>query len=74
NAAARHRATIVQQKTERPVQFELTEQTRESLTAWLNHRGGTGVPRMWGDGDAGDMTGRSIAGWGIVDGVGLALG
>jgi integrase len=41
NAAARHRATIVQQKTERPVQFELTEQTRESLTAWLNHRGGT---------------------------------
>jgi integrase len=74
NAAARHRATIVQQKTERPVQFELTEQTRESLTAWLNHRGGTGLPRMWGDGDAGDMTGRSIAGWGIVDGVGLALG
>ena len=41
NAAARHRATIVQQKTERAVQFELTEQTRESLTAWLNHRGGT---------------------------------
>ena len=41
NAAARHRATIVQQKTESPVQFELTEQTRESLTAWLNHRGGT---------------------------------
>jgi integrase len=41
NAAARHRATIVQQKTKRPVQFELTEQTRESLTAWLNHRGGT---------------------------------
>jgi hypothetical protein len=32
-----------------------------------------GVPRMWGDGDAGDMTGRSIAGWGIVDGVGLAI-
>ena len=31
-----------------------------------------GVPRMWGDGGAGDMTGRSIAGWGIVDGVGLA--
>jgi hypothetical protein len=27
-----------------------------------------------GDGDARDMTGRSIAGWGIVDGVGLALG
>jgi integrase len=41
NAAARHRATIVPQKTGRPVQFELTEQTRERLTAWLNHRGGT---------------------------------
>ena len=26
NAAARHRATIVQQKTSKPVQFELTEQ------------------------------------------------
>ena len=26
NAAARHRATIVQQKTQKPVQFELTEQ------------------------------------------------
>lgn len=40
NAAARHRATIVQQKTGKPVQFELTEQTRESLIAWLTHRGG----------------------------------
>jgi hypothetical protein len=33
-----------------------------------------GVSRMWGDGDAGDMTGRSVAGWGFADGVGLALG
>jgi len=40
NAAARHRATIVQQKTGKPVQFELTEQTRESLIAWLTRRGG----------------------------------
>lgn len=40
NAAARTRATIVQQKTQKPVQFELTEQTRESLIAWLTHRGG----------------------------------
>ncbi len=40
NAAARHRATIVQQKTGKPVQFELTEQTRDSLIAWLTHRGG----------------------------------
>lgn len=25
----------MQQKTQRPVQFEITEQTRESLTAWI---------------------------------------
>jgi hypothetical protein len=31
NNAARHRATIVQQKTQKPVQFELTEQTRERV-------------------------------------------
>jgi len=41
NAAARHRATIVQQKTDQPVQLELTEQTRESLIAWLTHRVGS---------------------------------
>ena len=35
NATVRHRATVVQQKTEQPVQFELTEQTRDSLLAWL---------------------------------------
>ncbi len=40
NAAARRRATIVQQKTGKPVQFELTQQTRESLIACLTHRGG----------------------------------
>ena len=41
NAAARHRATIIQKKTERPVQFELTEQTRDSLLVWLIRRGGS---------------------------------
>jgi integrase len=41
NATARHRATIIQRKTEQPVQFELTEQTRDSLLAWLVHRGGS---------------------------------
>ncbi len=40
NAAARLRATIVQQKTHKPMQFELTDQTRESLIAWLTRRGG----------------------------------
>jgi integrase len=32
----RERATIVQKKTGRPVQFELTQQTRASLQAWLS--------------------------------------
>jgi hypothetical protein len=26
---------VMQQKTQRPVQFEITEQTRESLLAWI---------------------------------------
>lgn len=29
------RAIILQQKTHRPVQFEITEQTRKSLSAWI---------------------------------------
>jgi len=33
--SVRERAVIVQQKTGRPVQFELTEQTRESTQAWI---------------------------------------
>ena len=33
NAAARHRATIVQQKTGKPVQFELTQQTRNPVAS-----------------------------------------
>jgi integrase len=37
----RERATIIQQKTARPVQFELTENTRKSLQAWLARRGST---------------------------------
>lgn len=35
----RLRTTIVQQKTGRPVPFELTETTRETLAAWLKLRG-----------------------------------
>jgi len=30
------RAIIMQQKTHRPVRFEITEQTRDSLEAWIN--------------------------------------
>lgn len=35
------RAMVVQKKTGRPVQFELTEPARASLTQWLERRGGT---------------------------------
>src|ERR1700686_786048 len=34
-AKVRHRATIIQKKTGRPVQFEITEQSRSSVEAWL---------------------------------------
>jgi integrase len=33
------RATITQQKTQRPIQFEITEQTRDSVVAWIRHVG-----------------------------------
>jgi integrase len=36
----RSRAIVVQQKTGRPVQFELLEPTRGSLLVWLERRGG----------------------------------
>jgi integrase len=32
-----HRFIIMQQKTQRPVQFEITEQTRDAITNWVNH-------------------------------------
>lgn len=37
----RSRAMVVQQKTGRPVQFEITADVRASLLAWLERRGGT---------------------------------
>ena len=37
----RTRAIVVQQKTGRPVQFELTVDVRSSLLTWLERRGGT---------------------------------
>ena len=33
------RAVVIQQKTHRPVQFEVTEQTRSALSSWIHHRG-----------------------------------
>ncbi len=37
----RTRAIVTQQKTNRPVQFELTSDVRVSLLSWLERRGGT---------------------------------
>jgi integrase len=37
----RSRAIVIQQKTGRPVQFELLEPARGSILAWLERRGGT---------------------------------
>jgi hypothetical protein len=33
------RTIVMQQKTERPVQFEITEPTREAVGAWIAHAG-----------------------------------
>jgi integrase len=35
----RQRSTVIQQKTGRPVPFEITEPTRDSVAAWLELRG-----------------------------------
>ena len=37
----RDRAIVVQQKTTRPVQFELMDTARKTMRAWLERRGGT---------------------------------
>jgi len=34
-----NRAIVMQQKTKRPVQFEITEQTRESISSWIDFAG-----------------------------------
>ena len=41
NGRVRCRATIMQRKIGRPVQFEITSDVRASLLAWLERRGGT---------------------------------
>src|SRR5690606_1277896 len=40
-ADIRNRALVIQQKTKRPVQFEITADARGSLATWLQRRGGT---------------------------------
>lgn len=37
----RNRTTIIQQRTGRPVQFEIMTEARRSLEAWLQRRGGS---------------------------------
>ena len=37
-AAVRRRAIVIQQKTGRPVQFEITDQARQSISRWLEQR------------------------------------
>ena len=39
NERVRSRATVMQRKAGRPVQFEITEQTREALGRWLKKKG-----------------------------------
>lgn len=34
-----HRAIVMQQKTQRPVQFEITELTRQSVLSWIDDQG-----------------------------------
>lgn len=37
----RDRLVVVQQKTKRPVQFEIVELARKTLVVWIDRRGGT---------------------------------
>jgi integrase len=37
SGAIAHRAIVMQQKTHRPVQFEITEASRDALCAWTSH-------------------------------------
>lgn len=43
----KERASIVQSKTGKPVQFEITEGTRKSIHEWITHPGMTGCDFLW---------------------------
>ncbi|MGI9350075.1 MAG: tyrosine-type recombinase/integrase [Rhizobiaceae bacterium] len=43
----KERASIVQSKTGKPVQFEIAEGTRKSLREWISHPGMTGCDYLW---------------------------
>lgn len=43
----KERTSVLQSKTKQPVQFEITEDTRKSLLAWINHPSMTGTDFLW---------------------------
>lgn len=43
----RNRAIVIHQKTNRPVQFELTADVRGTLVAWLERRGGSATEYLF---------------------------
>lgn len=43
----KERTSIIQSKTGKPVQFEITEGTRKSLRDWIGHPGMTGCDFLW---------------------------
>ena len=38
---SRARTIVMQKKTQRPVQFEITKQTQDVVSAWINARAST---------------------------------
>jgi len=74
----RDRATIIQHKTGRPVQFEIMEQTRASLQEWLNARPADRGPYVFPSRvqDQPHLTARQYArivrGW--IEGAGMESG
>ena len=43
----KERTSVLQSKTNKPVQFEITEGTRKSLTAWINDPAMVGSKYLW---------------------------
>lgn len=43
----KERTSVLQSKTKKPVQFEITEGTRKSLTAWINDPAMVGSKYLW---------------------------
>lgn len=43
----KERASVLQSKTRQPVQFEITEGTRQSLQAWMEHPAMLGSENLW---------------------------